>query len=145
MNVYLLSESEELMAKDIKERKIKRGDIYYANLPVEEGSVQSGRRPVLITQCDSLNKNSTTVLVAIITSKLKRPDAGTHVVLPMIKGLPRQSMVEAEQRKTISKTQLLEYRCTLDAKTMKRVKRALRISERESQKYSHRKKSKPRQ
>jgi mRNA-degrading endonuclease toxin of MazEF toxin-antitoxin module len=63
----------------------------------------------------------------------------------MIKGLPRQSMVEAEQRKTISKTQLLEYRCTLDAKTMKRVKRALRISERESQKYSHRKKSKPRQ
>lgn len=112
------------------ERRIKRGDIYYADLPAEElGSVQAGKRPVLITQCDRLNRTSTTVLVATVTSKLKRPNDETHVVLPMIKGLPRQSMVMAEQRKTISKSQLLEYRCTLDHQTMKRVTRALRASE----------------
>ena len=109
------------------DRKIRRGEIYYADLPeTESGSVQAGRRPVLITQCDRLNRTSTTVLVAIVTSKLKRPNDETHVVLPMMKGLPKQSMVEAEQRKTISKSQLLEYRCTLDHQTMKRVTRALR-------------------
>lgn len=111
-------------------RPVKRGDIYYADLPEEEvGSIQAGRRPVLVTQCNRLNRNSTTVIVTIITSKIKRPDDETHVVLPMIKGLPKQSMVEAEQRKAISKSQLLEYRCTLDKETMKRVTSALRASE----------------
>lgn len=111
-------------------RKVRRGDIYYADLPKEEkGSVQAGRRPVLITQCDRLNRTSTTVLVAIITSKIKRPDDPVHVVLPIMKGLPKQSMVEAEQRKTISKSQLLEYRCSLDHQTMKKVTRALHNSE----------------
>ena len=125
------------------DRKIRRGEIYYADLPeTESGSVQAGRRPVLITQCDRLNRTSTTVLVAIVTSKLKRPDDETHVVLPMMKGLPKQSMVEAEQRKTISKSQLLEYRCTLDHQTMKRVTRALRNSEKEDNTFSQRRHSK---
>ena len=122
-------------------RPIRRGDIYYADLPqTEEGSVQSGTRPILITQCNRLNRTSTTVIVAIITSKLKRPDDETHVVLPMIKGLPKQSMVEAEQRKTISKTQLLEYRGTLDDETMKKVTRALRASEKEDENLHRRRK-----
>lgn len=109
---------------------VRRGQIWYADLPDEEiGSVQSGRRPVLVTQSDRLNRNSTTVVVAIITSRLKRIDDPAHVVLPIMKGLPLQSMVEAEQRKTISKSQLLDYRCTLDAKTMARVTRALRRCE----------------
>lgn len=109
---------------------IRRGQIYYADLPSEEvGSVQAGIRPVLITQCNRLNKTSPTVLVAVITSKLKRPDDEVHVVLPVMKGLPKRSMVEAEQRKTISKTQLLDYCCTLDEDTMKEVTRALHLSE----------------
>ena len=125
------------------DRKVKRGEIYYADLPeTESGSVQAGRRPVLITQCD---RTSTTVLVAIVTSKLKRPDDETHVVLPMMKGLPKQSMVEAEQRKTISKSQLLEYRCTLDPQTMKRVTRALRNSEKDDSIHSQRRHKKSNQ
>ena len=51
------------------DRKVRRGEIYYADLPeTESGSVQAGRRPVLITQCDRLNRTSTTVLVAIAVS-----------------------------------------------------------------------------
>ena len=123
------------------DRKVRRGEIYYADLPAEEmGSVQAGKRTVLITQCDRLNRTSTTVLVATVTSKLKRINDEVHVVLPMIKGLPRQSMVMAEQRKTVSKSQLLEYRCTLDHQTMKRVTRALRASESATEKrQQHRK------
>ena len=112
---------------------VRRGQIWYAELPDEEiGSVQSGRRQVLVTQSDRLNRNSPTVVVAIITSRLKSIADPAHVVLPIMKGLPMQSMVEAEQRKTISKSQLLDYRCTLDNKTMARVTRALRRCEMDS-------------
>lgn len=123
---------------DRQKNKKRRNILRRSSLETESGSVQAGRRPVLITQCDRLNRTSTTVLVAIVTSKLKRPDDETHVVLPMMKGLPKQSMVEAEQRKTISKSQLLEYRCTLDHQTMKRVTRALRNSEKEDNTFSQR-------
>ncbi len=120
------------------DRKVKRGEIYYADLPeTESGSVQAGRRPVLITQCDRLNRTSTTVLVAIVTSKLKRPDDETHVVLPMMKYC-RSSRWWKPRRKTISKSQLLEYRCTLDHQTMKRVTRALRNSEKDDNTFSQR-------
>ena len=111
-------------------RPVRRGDIYIADLPEQEiGSIQSGKRPVLVTQCNRLNKNSTTVLVAMITSQLKRVNDECHCVLPLVKGLPKQSMVLAEQRKTISTSQLIEYRCTLSDEIMKDVTRALRLSE----------------
>lgn len=121
----------------MKKKIINRGDIYYADLPEEEdGSVQAGSRPVLVTQSNFLNRRSTTVIVAMVTSQIKRLDLPTHVLLPMIKGLPKQSMVMAEQRKTISKDKLIQYRCTLDRETMKKVTRALRNSEKADSKMS---------
>ena len=123
-------------------RPVLRGDIYFADLPEDEiGSIQAGRRPVLITQANFLNRNSTTVIVAVITSKLKRTTDQVHVVLPKIKGLPKQSMVVAEQRKTISKSQLLEYRGSLDEEMMRKVTRALRIAERPDKEDNFKKKS----
>ena len=116
----------------MKKRPIRRGDVYYAELPAEEvGSVQAGSRPVLVTQSNWLNRRSTTVIVAMVTSQIKRLDLATHVLLPIIKGLPKQSMVMTEQRKTISKDKLVQYRCTLDPETMKKVTRALKESERD--------------
>ena len=123
-------------------RQVKRGDVYYADLPdFEEGSIQSGRRPVLVTQNDRLNRNSTTVIVAMITSKIKRIGDETHVVLPMLEGLPAQSMVVAEQRKTIAKKQLVEYRCTLSDELMREVTKALHESEKSGE-QNYRKKKK---
>jgi len=113
---------------DIK--PVKRGEIYDADLPEDEiGSVQAGRRPVLITQSNWLNKNSPTVIVAMVTTKIKNPGMKTHVVIPMRKGLRQDSMVMTEQRKTISKEQLLDYRCTLSKSEMKQIRRACHASE----------------
>lgn len=113
-----------------KEKEVKRGEIYFADLPKETvGSVQSGIRPVLITQNDWLNRRAPTVLVAVITSVIKRLDLKTHVLLPKIKGLPKQSMVMAEQRYTLDKRSLRQYRCTIPDSVMKEVDRALRYSE----------------
>ena len=53
-------------------------------------------------------------------------DLKSHVLLPKVKGLPKQSVVEAEQLFTVDKSYLGEYRGKLDEKTMKRVDRAVR-------------------
>ena len=121
------AETEENM---IDPKKVKRGEIYFADIPkVTRGSVQAGTRPVLITQNNWLNERAPTVIVATVTSVIKRLDLKTHVLLPLIKELPKQSMVMAEQRYTLDKQSLLEYRCTLPDEVMKQVDRAIHYSE----------------
>ena len=51
---------------------IKRGDIFYADLSPVVGSEQGGVRPVLVIQNDVGNKYSPTIIVAAITSQLKK-------------------------------------------------------------------------
>ena len=111
-------------------RNVKRGDVYYAFLPDRAGSsAQYGLRPVLCIQNDYVTRSSPTVIVAAITSQIKRLDLKNHVLLPRQAGLPRESMVEAEQRFTVDLKDLHRYRCTLDDETMKKVHRAVRFSE----------------
>ena len=118
------------MISDKRPDEIRQGQIYYVDFPVTIGSVQAGVRPAVVTSSNTRNKTSPTVIVAIITSKLKRLDLGEHVLLPRMKGLPRDSMVEAEQRFTVDKEQLIEYRGKLFWHAWCRVHRALRKSER---------------
>ena len=56
-----------------------------------------------------LNGSSPVFKVLELTSQLKNPEMPTHVVLPLLKGLPKQSMVLAEQVTTIDKAQLRNY------------------------------------
>lgn len=111
---------------------VERGDVYMADLGGADnvvGSEQYGLRPVVITQKNILNLTSPTVMVAIITSEIKKEGMDTHVVLPMTKGLPKQSMVSAEQRFTIDKSRLQKYCCSLDAGVMRDITRACRKAE----------------
>ena len=112
------------------ERKIKRGDMYYANLTFGGiGSEQSGRRPILIIQNDKGNKHSKTVIAAAITSKTEsKAKIPTHCPIKKQQGLERDSLVALEQVRTIDKTRLREYIGTLDSKTMSKVDKALAIS-----------------
>ena len=112
--------------------RVRRGDIFYADLPEEVvGSMQAGRRPVVITQSNWLNRSSPTVIIACLTSQIKNPDMECHYVLPLLKGLPLQTMVLGEQRFTIDKSLLIEYRCHLGRKLMRKVTKAIRAAERE--------------
>lgn len=111
---------------------VERGDIYLADLGTADdviGSEQFGIRPVIATQSNFLNKKSPTVIVAVITSELKNPGMDTHVILPMIKGLPKQSMVCTEQRFTIDKQRLLKYCCSVPPTVMAEITRACRRAE----------------
>lgn len=125
-----------------KEIKVTRGELYMADLPEETvGSVQAGKRPVLVTQSNWLNAKSPTFLAAIVTSKLKKTRMDTHVVLPQIPGLPKRSMVEAEQRYAVDKTQIIRYIDKLDDSVMKEVTKALHRSEESDEVTEHRRRS----
>ncbi|MCF0144719.1 MAG: type II toxin-antitoxin system PemK/MazF family toxin [Firmicutes bacterium] len=116
-------------------RMVRQGDIFYARIPETEGSVQHGVRPVIITQNNRLNRNSTTYVCVLVTSQIKRLDLPEHVLLPKTAGLPRASMAMAEQRMTIDRTQLIEYVGKVRKETYKRIRRALRVCEKVEKHY----------
>ena len=109
-------------------REIQRGDVFYADLSPVKGSEQDGTRPVLVIQNDVWNKYSTTVIIAPITSSIKKKGLPTHVQLPAHAGLPENSMVLLEQVRTIDKCRVDQYIMTIDENSMAQVNKALEIS-----------------
>ena len=117
-------------------KKIKRGQIYRVNLDPVVGSEQGGIRPVLVVQTDGLNKSSPTVVVMAITSKFdKRRDLATHVIV-RCNELPHDSIVLAEQMRTLDKSRFVKYIGKASNNTMRRVERAMEILTKKKPKYS---------
>jgi mRNA interferase MazF len=109
--------------------EIKRGDMFFANLDPVIGSEQGGTRPVLIIQNDVGNKYSpTTIVVATITSKTSKTKLPTHISLPHVPGLDRDSLLLLEQLRTIDRSRLRAYVGRLDTDTMQMVDQALAVS-----------------
>ena len=105
--------------------KVKRGDVYYAELDPVIGSEQGG----VIIQNDVGNQHSPTTIVAAITGQLSKAKLPTHVDLAgRENGLAKNSVVLVEQVRTIDKSRLKEYICTLDKQIMEQVDQALLIS-----------------
>lgn len=73
------------------------------------GSIQSGVRPVLVIQADNFNANAPTVIVASITSVIKKRYLPSHIILGEDFGLTKPSMVLLEQIQTVNKDDLTEY------------------------------------
>jgi mRNA interferase MazF len=93
----------------MNKRNIKRGDIYYAHLNPVVGSEQGDCRPVLIVQNDAGNEHSPTVVVIPMTRNLRKNPLPTHVLIPKSCGLDADSLVLAEQIRTIDRTRLSNY------------------------------------
>jgi mRNA interferase MazF len=110
------------------EKQIKRGQIYYADLSPVVGSEQGGKRPVLIIQNDIGNKYAPTVIAAVITSRHTKANLPTHIWLNEESGLPKESMVECEQLRTLDKKRLGEFMGTVSKEVMKEIDKGLRIS-----------------
>lgn len=107
---------------------IKRGDIFFADLSPVVGSEQDGIRPVLIIQNDIGNKHSPTVIVIPITSRVKTK-LPTHIPLKASKFcLEKDSVILAEQVRTLDKSRIKSKIGSLDNETMEKVKEALKIS-----------------
>ena len=88
--------------------RIRRGDIFYADLSPVVGSEQDGIRPIVIIQNDVGNRFSPTIIGIAITSKekVKMP---THLEIDGTKyGLEKDSVILAEQIRTLDKSRLKE-------------------------------------
>jgi mRNA interferase MazF len=111
------------------ERKIKRGDMFFAAMTPGIGSEQYGYRPLLIIQNMDGNMYSQTVITAAITSRAKRNEKmPAHCPIKAQQGLGHDSIVLLEQLRTIDKERLKEYIGTLDRESMRKVDKALAIS-----------------
>lgn len=109
-------------------RTIKRGQIYYCDLSPVKGSEQGGYRPVLIIQNDVGNKYSPTVIAAVITTRKTKANLPTHIWLNAECGLPKESMVECEQVRTLDKTRLKEFMGQVSQEVMSEIDKGLKIS-----------------
>ena len=87
----------------------RRGDIYLANLNPYKGSEQGGTRPVLVLQNNGGNIYCPTLIIAPMTTQLKKTSLPTHISFNKVKGLPLPSMVSLEQIKTIDKRRIISY------------------------------------
>ena len=107
--------------------KVKRGQLYFADLSPIVGSEQAGVRPVLVLQSDRYNAKSPTTIVAAVTGRHKKLMQRTHVLLPADSKLPG-SVVLLEQIRTIDKSRLGFYIGKLTKNEMCQIDKAIRQS-----------------
>ena len=106
---------------------IKRGDVFFADLDPVVGSEQGGIRPVLVVQNNIGNRYSPT-LVVLPLSTAKKNHMPTHIHICGSKSLPRDSIVLAEQIRTIDRYRLKSYVGSVDFELMEKVEKAMKIS-----------------
>lgn len=108
--------------------KVRRGDVWLADLGDVLGSEQGGVRPVMVIQNDTGNRHSPTVIVAAVTGRPKK-GLPTHATLGKDGcGLRRDSTVLLEQLRTIDRVRLLKRLGELGDTEMKRTDAALAVS-----------------
>ena len=114
----------------MEERKIKRGDIYRADLTPVVGSEQGGsRRPVLIISNNIGNKHSPTVIITAITGlEHAKANLPTHIIVKGFEKFEKDSIILLEQIRTIDKQRLKQYMGMMPDNIMARVDKALAIS-----------------
>ena len=86
---------------------MKRGDIWWADLGAHRPREQTGRRPVIVWQSDTLSRVLQSVLVVPLTTNLDRVQlAGTAMIAGGPNGPPNDSVALAFQMRAIPKSAL---------------------------------------
>lgn len=105
---------------------IKRGEIYLVDLGNQKGSIQSGKRPVVVISNNMNNKYSPTINILPITSKSKN-NIPVHVNIGIESGLIKESTVLVEQNIPINKVQIIKYVGKCNKYKMYEIEKALLI------------------
>jgi mRNA interferase MazF len=89
----------------VDDRKMKRGEIWWADLGRYRPREQTGRRPVIIWQSDALTAVLESVLVVPLTTNLDRANlAGTSIVEPSDLGPSERSVALTFQMRAVPKS-----------------------------------------
>ena len=109
--------------------KIRRNEIYLANLGRTVGSEERGIRPVLIIQNNLGNKHSPTTIVIPISKRVeKRNIIPTHIKIKPFRKMKYQATIMAEQIKIIDKRRLIERIDKLPRRYRRKVNKAIAIA-----------------
>ncbi len=113
----------------MKNTQIKRGQIYYCDIPKTAGSVYHSRRPVLIISNNRNNFFSRCITGIPLTSKLGKNTLPTHVTIHTDCGVSRESIAMCENVCNYSKESLCDFICEIDenSEVMKQIEKALLI------------------
>ena len=108
---------------------IKRGEIWWAELPEPVGSEPGYKRPLVIIQSNEFNNsNINTIIAAVITTNLNLAAAPGNILLTAKKSkLPKKSVINISQLITINKSFLTEKVHTLSNKVMEQIDNGIRL------------------
>lgn len=108
---------------------MKRGEIWWADLPDPVASEPGYRRPLAIIQADDFNRSLiNTVMVVVLTTNLRLADAPGNVLLPSkLSGLTKDSVVNVSQVLTIDKSFLTEKVGKLRKMELQKIEAGLRL------------------
>ncbi len=109
-------------------KKMKRGEIYFANLDPTVGSEIRKKRPVLIVSNNANNKAASTVTIVPITSNTNKVYPFEVLMETKDCGLPKLSKAQCHQIRTISKIRIVGKAVGLANKEiMLKIKSALKL------------------
>jgi mRNA interferase MazF len=108
---------------------MRRGEIWWADLPDPSGSTAGYRRPVVIVQADAFTQSRiATVIVVAVTSNLRLASAPGNVFLAAQEsGLPRDSVINISQILTLDKRVLDSQVGHLAAATLLELEHGMRL------------------
>lgn len=108
---------------------MRRGEIWWASLPVPRGSEPGFRRPVVVVQSDAFNRSQIrTVVAAVISSNMRLADAPGNVALSHRESrLDRDSVINVSQVITLDRSYLTERVGKLSAKLIAAIDDGLRL------------------
>lgn len=108
---------------------MKRGEIWWADLPSPVGSGPGYKRPVLIVQANPFNASRiATVVVATVTFNLALAEAPGNVrIAKSDSGLPQPSVVNVSQLITLDRSILAGKVRTLSGAAMDKVDSGLKL------------------
>lgn len=131
-NIKIFNKEEDIYFMEeqvIYEKRLKivyRGEVWIAELPLNQSNIQGGRRPILVISNNACNKYSTVITaIPLTTKKNKRKDLPTHVDIISDTGV--ENTVLCEQLLTVSRMDIQKFLYRLDEEQMKQVEKCLQI------------------
>jgi mRNA interferase MazF len=108
---------------------MKRGEIWWADLPDPIASEPGYRRPLVVIQIDEFNRSRiNTLVVIVLTTNLRVSEAPGNVLLKSEQtGLPKDSVANVSQVLTVDKSFLTEKAGKLRKQDLQKIESGLRL------------------
>lgn len=109
--------------------RLKRGEIWLANLDPSRGSEQAGTRPIIIFQNDIISQFSTTTIVIPLTANQRRASLPICVrILQGEGGLLRDSVALCFQMRALDKTRLVKRLSQLNVQIIREIENVVLLT-----------------